>query len=40
MTGEFKRIDISETPDKDSRKNDISDRSSDSEIPAETLTRG
>jgi uncharacterized membrane protein len=39
MTGEFKRIDISETPDKDSTKNDISERS-DNEIPAETLTRG
>ncbi|MFN2511156.1 MAG: DUF2270 domain-containing protein [Pyrinomonadaceae bacterium] len=39
MTGEFKKIDISETPDKDSRKIDISE-SSETETPAETLTRG
>ena len=39
MTGEFKKIDISETPDTDSRKIDISENS-DAEIPAETLTRG
>ncbi len=39
MTGEFKKIDISETPDRDARKIDISENS-DSEIPAETLTRG
>lgn len=39
MTGEFKKIDISETPDKDARKIDINE-SSDTEIPAETLTRG
>lgn len=39
MTGEFKRIDISETPDRDSREIDISENS-DTEIPAETLTRG
>ena len=39
MTGEFKKIDISETPDRDSRKIDISENS-DSEIPEETLTRG
>ncbi|MCM3904573.1 MAG: DUF2270 domain-containing protein [Pyrinomonadaceae bacterium] len=39
MTGEFKKIDISETPDRDARKTDINE-SSDTEIPAETLTRG
>lgn len=39
MTGEFKKIDISETPDRDARKIDISENS-DTEIPAETLTRG
>ena len=39
MTGEFKKIDISETPDRDSRKVDISEKS-DTEIPSETLTRG
>ena len=39
MTGEFKKIDISETPDRDARKIDISENS-DSEIPAETLTKG
>ncbi len=39
MTGEFKKIDISETPDRNSRKIDISENS-DTEIPAETLTRG
>jgi uncharacterized membrane protein len=39
MTGEFKKIDISETPDRDSGTVDISENS-DSEIPAETLTRG
>lgn len=39
MTGEFKKIDISETPDRDARKIDISE-DSDTEIPAETLTRG
>jgi uncharacterized membrane protein len=39
MTGEFKKIDITETPDKDSRKLDITE-SSDRESPAETLTRG
>ncbi len=39
MTGEFKKIDISETPDRGSRKVDVSDASGD-EIPEETLTRG
>jgi len=39
MTGEFKKIDISETPDRDSRNIDINENS-DTEIPAETLTRG
>jgi len=38
MTGEFKKIDISETPDRD-RKVDVREKS-DTEIPAETLTRG
>lgn len=38
MTGEYKKIDLSEAPDKDSRKSDIGEES-DSEIPAETLTR-
>lgn len=39
MTGEYKRIDISETADRDSRKTDISENS-DTEIPTQTLTRG
>lgn len=39
MTGEFKKIDISETPDRDPPTVDISENS-DREIPEETLTRG
>ncbi|MGI8898884.1 MAG: DUF2270 domain-containing protein [Pyrinomonadaceae bacterium] len=39
MTGEFKKIDISETPDGGSKRIDISENS-DTEIPSETLTRG
>lgn len=39
MTGEFKKLDMTESPDKDSRKIDVGD-SSDSKMPAETLTRG
>lgn len=38
-TGELKKIDISETPDRDSREIDIS-KTPDSEVPEETLTRG
>jgi hypothetical protein len=39
MTGEFKKIDISETPDRDSSRIDVSE-TSEREIPEETLTRG
>lgn len=39
MTGEFKRIDISESPDRGSRKTDLSENTN-TEIPEETLTRG
>jgi uncharacterized membrane protein len=39
MTGEFKKIDITETPDRDRRKIDLSE-TSDKDIPEETLTRG
>ena len=38
MTGEFKKIDISETPDTDSKVG--AGESSDKEVPEETLTRG
>lgn len=39
MTGEYKKIDLSETPDRDSGKTDIT-RHPDTEVPEETLTRG
>src|SRR5688500_6401333 len=39
MTGEFKKIDISETPDRERRKIDLSE-TSDKDIPEETFTRG
>ncbi len=38
MTGEFKKIDISETPDRDTRAIDISE-TPDRQVPAETVTR-
>ncbi len=39
MTGEFKRSDMSETPDRESGRIDISE-TPDSKVPAETMTRG
>jgi hypothetical protein len=38
MTGEIKKIDLSETPDRDSRAIDISE-TPDREVPAESFTR-
>jgi hypothetical protein len=39
LTGEFKKIDISETPDRESHRIDRSE-SPEREVPAESLTRG
>lgn len=39
LTGEFKKIDISETPDRESRMIDISE-TPEQEVPAESLSRG
>lgn len=39
LTGEFKKIDISETPDRESRRIDRND-TPEQEVPAESLTRG